>query len=253
MDVITTAIATGVPLFNAGDAASCAEVYCNAVVDLMDAAPSDMRPILSEALETSFACKSDSDRAWLLRRTLDSVLARLRTTPGCKLDLSKMKWTVVDDRVMGGNSQSRTEQQHDGSVVFAGDLVITGGGFASVRANLPSQGFFTSGCRGIVLQCNGDGRAGYKIILKTDNSFDGIFYQASLPCDSSGTSPSSFTLPFSSFRATFRGQPVSNAPPLRGDAITVIGFMLSRVDDAGRYTMEPAGAFSLRISSLSVC
>jgi NADH dehydrogenase [ubiquinone] 1 alpha subcomplex assembly factor 1 len=252
MDVITTAIATGVPLFNAGNAASCAEVYCNAVVDLMDKAPSDMRPILSETLEMSFACKSDTDRAWLLRRTLDSVLARLRATPGFKLDLSKMKWTVVDDRVMGGNSQSRMEQ-HDGSVVFAGNLVVAGGGFASVRANLPPQGFFTSGSKGIVLQCNGDGRAGYKMILKTDNSFDGIFYQASLPCDYSEISPSSFTLPFSSFRATFRGQPVSNAPPLRGDAISVIGFMLSRVDDAGRYTMEPAGAFSLRISSLSLC
>jgi NADH dehydrogenase [ubiquinone] 1 alpha subcomplex assembly factor 1 len=251
--IITTAIATGVPLFNAGNAAGCAEVYCNAVVDLMDVASLDTRPSLSETLESSFACQNDTDRAWLLRRALDSALAGLRATSGCKLDLTKMKWTVVDDRVMGGKSQSQMIEQGDGAVVFAGELVVAGGGFASIRANLPSQGFFPTGSRGVVIQCNGDGRAGYKMIVKTDDSFDGIFYQASLPCESAATSPSSFTLPFSSFRATFRGQPISNAPPLHGDSISVIGFMLSHVDDAGRYTSEPAGAFCLRISSLSIC
>ena len=264
--MITSAISTGVPLFNSGDAAGCAAVYVNTVVDLLDIVSIETRSALSEVLDRSSACGSDHERAWLLRHTLDETLAKLHrnseagTSSSARPDLSMasadqlhlatLRWSVVDDRVMGGRSQSRVLPQPDGSVVFSGEFVVTGGGFASVRANLPSQGFGLRGCRGMVLQCNGDGRAGYKMIVKTDTAFDGIMYQASFDAPPASAS---FTLPLSSFRPTFRGQPVANAPALRGDAISVIGFMLSRVDAAGRYTDEPTGPFSLTVASLSGC
>jgi NADH dehydrogenase [ubiquinone] 1 alpha subcomplex assembly factor 1 len=251
--IIATAISTGVPLFNAGDAAGCAAVYGNAIVDLLGNTPSDVRAMLSETLDRSSACSGDHDRAWLLRHALDGALAKLRTirtsaAPAGKLDLSALSWVVVDDRVMGGRSQSRMVSQADGTMVFSGEFVVAGGGFASVRANLPTQGFRMSGSRGFVLNCEGDGRLGYKMILKTNTAFDGIMYQASFDAP---PTPASFTIPFSSFRPTFRGQPVPNAPPLRGDDVSVIGFMLSRADAAGRLTDEPAGAFSLRITGMS--
>jgi hypothetical protein len=62
-----------------------------------------------------------------------------------------------------------------------------------------------------------------------------------------------FTLPFSAFRATFRGQPVASAPPLRGEDVCVIGFMLSRFDANGRPTDERAAQFRLSIASVSSC
>ena len=265
--VITSAIEIGVPLFNSGDAAACAAVYANAMVDLLDMTPAMLRPKLVDALELSSSSRDNTERAWILRRALDDLLAAsaasspARTTmlssgagscppPARGLDVAHMNWDVVDDRVMGGRSRSRMDIQPDGCAVFQGELVVAEGGFASVRANLPSRGFGMIGAKGLVLQCAGDGRVGYKMTLKTDTARDGVMYQASF---SAPASPATFTLPFTSFRASFRGMPVPNAPPVRGDDVLVLGFMLSRVDAAGGYTDEPSGPFSLRIASVSSC
>ena len=48
--VIASAIRAGVPMFNAGDAAGCAAVYSNAIVDLMGLVPASC-PALVDALE----------------------------------------------------------------------------------------------------------------------------------------------------------------------------------------------------------
>jgi len=266
--VIASAIEIGVPLFNSGDAAACAAVYANTIVDLIDLTPATLRPKLVAALERSSSSSDDSERAWILRHALDDVLAasaalsRARTampvsgaaatsSPLARgLDVARMRWDVVDDRVMGGRSLSRMDVQADGCAVFRGEFVVAGGGFASVRTNLPSRGFGMIGAKGLVLQCTGDGRVGYKMTLKTDSARDGVMYQAAFAAPAS---LATFTLPFTSFRASFRGMPVPNAPPLRGDDVVVLGFMLSRVDAAGNYTDEPSGPFSLRIASVSSC
>ena len=256
--VITTAVSAGVPLFNAGDAAACAAIYGNAIVDLLDVVPSDLQPTLSKTLDMSSACAGDHERAWMLRHALDDVLSKLRkpaqvpfsATTSAAIDMCRLSWGAVDDRVMGGRSTSRMAAQADGSVVFSGDFVVAGGGFASVRANLPHQGFAFTGSRGVQLDVSGDGRAGYKVLLKTNTAMDGITYQASFDAPAS---LATFTIPFTSFRPTFRGQPVPNAPALRGQDVSSIGFMLSRVDAGGRYTDEPSGKFSLRIAGMSSC
>jgi NADH dehydrogenase [ubiquinone] 1 alpha subcomplex assembly factor 1 len=255
--VIASAIRAGVPMFNAGDAAGCAAVYSNAIVDLMGLVPASC-PALVDALERSSASASDQDRAWLLRHALDNVLATLRASrqsdatasAAGALELKTLRWLVVDDRVMGGASQSRMTIEPDGSAVFEGHLVVAGGGFASVRANLPMRGYGFSGAKGLALRCSGDGRQGYKVILKTDTAIDGIMYQASFEAPSS---PALFTLPLTAFRATYRGRPVATAPALRGEDVCVIGFMLSRFDAAGGQTDERAGPFRLNVASAVGC
>jgi hypothetical protein len=169
----------------------------------MDVIPHASRFKLVEALDCSTACGSDHDRAWLLRRALDDALSTLQSpgtpqrlsTTGATgassaagtsaatgtLELSRLKWVVVDDRVMGGSSQSRMAFEADLCAVFEGRLVIEGGGFASVRANLPMRGYALSGAKGLVLRCSGDGRAGYKMILKTDTAWDGIMSATLFP------------------------------------------------------------------------
>ena len=105
-----------------------------------------------------------------------------------------------------------------------------------------------AGASGLVLRCMGDGRAGYKISLKTDAAWDGVSYQASFVAP---TSEGNVRIPFGAFRATFRGQPVPNAPPLRGEDVCVLGIMLSRFDaQSGLITDEPAGSFSLQLYGL---
>ena len=141
--VITSAIEIGVPLFNSGDAAACAAVYANAMVDLLDITPATLRPKLVDALELSSSSRDNSERAWILRRALDDLLAAsaasspARTTmlssgtgscppPARGLDVAHMNWDVVDDRVMGGRSRSRMDVQPDGCAVFQGEFVVAG-------------------------------------------------------------------------------------------------------------------------------
>ena len=187
--VIASAIRAGVPMFNAGDAAGCAAVYSNAIVDLMGLVPASC-PALVDALERSSASASDQDRAWLLRHALDNVLATLRASSlatlrasrqsdatasaAGALELKTLRWLVVDDRVMGGASQSRMTIEPDGSAVFEGHLIVAGGGFASVRANLPMRGYGFSGAKGRLTQLSA---CGGTPALPTPPQAMGIFFQ----------------------------------------------------------------------------
>ena len=127
----------------------------------------------------------------------------------------------------------------------------SGGGFASCRCVPPrgALGQLLRGAQGIVLVCSGDGRSGYKLTLKTDAAMDGIMYQAAFSAPSGPLR--AVRLPLSAFRANFRGQPVPNAPPLRGEDCVQVGLMLSRFSDGGRVEggVQPGG-FRLQVASL---
>jgi hypothetical protein len=80
-DWIAAAISCGAPLYNAGEPRACAEVYMRTVKSLLCLAPGELSPraverlasAVREAEETSDA----SNRAWVLRRALDSTLESL--------------------------------------------------------------------------------------------------------------------------------------------------------------------------------
>ena len=140
---------------------------------------------------------------------------------------------------------------HSDGATFEGDLVVAGGGFASVRCVLPPQiSANLGGATGLLLTCVGDGRNGYKITAKTDSSMDGVMYQ--LAFTPSSGAPQTIKLPLSAFRANFRGRPVPGAPPLRGENIVQLGIMLSRFsDEGGSVTSVPPGGFRLRVETLA--
>ncbi|MEO1582987.1 MAG: fasciclin domain-containing protein [Planctomycetota bacterium] len=80
-DVLQLAIERGVPLFNDGQQAACADVYevaIAAVLGLDDGLPAGVRTPLAEALEESRHVHSQSRRAWVLRGGMDRALAALR-------------------------------------------------------------------------------------------------------------------------------------------------------------------------------
>ena len=74
--IIHDAIAAGVPLFNRGDHAACADVYAEATRRLNSLArlqlPAATREQLTKAADASSS--RPTDRAWALRRALDSCL-----------------------------------------------------------------------------------------------------------------------------------------------------------------------------------
>mgnify|MGYP000306641478 CR=1 FL=1 len=151
---------------------------------------------------------------------------------------STEQWRSVNDVVMGGVSTSRIVHVPDGHAVFSGTLSLeNNGGFASVRC-LPQE-FDLAEYDGIRLRVRGDGRT-YRLRLRMDSGFDGVAYQASFPTEEDTWT--TVELPFTSFRPSFRGRAVPNAPALDPGAIRQVGLMIADGEE---------GPFRLDISAIT--
>jgi hypothetical protein len=136
---------------------------------------------------------------------------------------STADWSAIDDAVMGGISSSRLRHDPAGHGVFEGVVSLdNNGGFASVRSHPAALG--APGATSYVLDIRGDGKR-YKLTLRTDDSFDGVNYQAAFetPRDQWTT----VRLPVSEFRPTFRGRVVAAAPPLDPGRVRQIGLTIA--------------------------
>jgi len=143
------------------------------------------------------------------------------------------QWSVVNDGVMGGLSQSGVEITSAAHALFAGKLSLeNNGGFASIRRKPHDYGL--NGYDGILLRVKGDGRT-YQFRVRTNDRFDGVSYRAEFK-----TKPEEWMtakIPFKSLKPTFRGRPVPSAPELRPDRIRQIGFLLGDKRE-GRFQIE---------------
>ncbi len=134
----------------------------------------------------------------------------------------RMQWYSVDDRVMGGTSQSIFTTHDSGVGVFQGRVsAANGGGFASVRSEHFSRSL--AAYQGIALHVLGDGHR-YHVSLTTSETGPSLFYLA-------GFYPApdewfSFYLPFHRFRPKLRGQYLEG-PRLNPGALTSLGFMIT--------------------------
>ncbi|MFT4637313.1 MAG: transforming growth factor-beta-induced protein [Verrucomicrobiales bacterium] len=74
---ILTAIDQGVPLYNKGKAAACAEVYEDCVQELVsdEEIGGGVRHVLAGVLDKAKASKDANSKAWILRQALDGTLA----------------------------------------------------------------------------------------------------------------------------------------------------------------------------------
>jgi len=147
-------------------------------------------------------------------------------------------WAPIDDLVMGGLSRSRFTAGDPGSARFSGMVSLeNGGGFASVRTR--PRSWPTAGTDGFALRVRGDGKT-YKFTVRVDDRFDGIQYQARFSPPAGEWTE--VVLPAVSFLASFRGRPVSAAPPLEMRQVRALGLMISE---------RQAGAFELLISRIA--
>lgn len=76
-DIIELAIARGVPLFNAGQPAACAAIYEVTVVALLKSHAGTLtgpqRSVLESAIDEMRREQDAAEKAWILRRAMDSV------------------------------------------------------------------------------------------------------------------------------------------------------------------------------------
>lgn len=147
------------------------------------------------------------------------------------------RWSAIDDAVMGGVSRSQLLHDPAGHAVFSGIVSLEhNGGFASIRSpTLDIKAPGTSLCR---LEVYGDGKR-YKLNLRTDNTFDGVNYQAAFAAPAHLWTQ--LSLPLTDFQPSFRGRRVPGAPPFDPARLQQIGLMI-----ADRQT----GPFSLAIRSI---
>lgn len=148
------------------------------------------------------------------------------------------QWMVINDGVMGGVSRSTFTKAGQAGAVFAGEVSLENyGGFCSVssRQTVPVD---ASAFSGIALRCKGDGKT-YKLTLKNDSSFGGFSYQFRFAVSSNEWMI--IKAPFSEFKASFRGQPSPEAPPLNPGVIQSVGLLIAD---------KQAGAFKLQVESI---
>ena len=148
-------------------------------------------------------------------------------------------WHAIDDRVMGGISQSRLKHDPASHAVFEGEVSLEqNGGFSSVRSSPGERGLLGAGI--CLIELRGDNKH-FKLSLLTDDGFDSLNYQASFA--PKGTDWQTLHLPLADFRASFRGREVTDAPALAPARIRQVGLMIAA---------RQAGPFELHIRRISL-
>lgn len=150
-------------------------------------------------------------------------------------------WQIVNDNVMGGISRSSFRMHDDGYAIFSGTLSLeNNGGFASVRAQTRSAADL-SDFKGLSVRVLGDGKT-YCLRLRTVENGRLTWYSYETRFKTKIGEWETYFLPFSDFKAEFRGTPVRGNPKLNADAVAEIGFMIQDKQE---------GSFRLGVSKLS--
>ena len=147
-------------------------------------------------------------------------------------------WNPINDGVMGGVSKSQLSYDSAGHALFTGHVSFeNNGGFASVRCQPMDLG--RKDVAAYLLEVCGDGKR-YKLNLRTDNSFDGVNYQAQFhPPAGIWTT---CRLARADFLPSWRGKSVPDAPPLDNSWVRQIGLMIADRQE---------GPFALAVRSIA--
>lgn len=138
-------------------------------------------------------------------------------------DADQTRWIAVNDGVMGGISEGRTEFA-DGLMRFTGDLSLANnGGFSSVRTR--DRSFDLSQADALRLRVKGDGRR-YELRLATDARFrrSPVSYRAQF-----GTAAGEWmevSIPLASLQPSYRGFAL-RGPPLDPSRVEEIGLLIA--------------------------
>jgi monofunctional biosynthetic peptidoglycan transglycosylase len=147
----------------------------------------------------------------------------------------EVRWTIVNDGVMGGLSTSDLELTAEGTTLFTGYLSLeNNGGFASVRAAFEDMDL--SEFEGVRARIRGDGRS-YQIRWRLDGSFDGVSYAAEF--ETTTGEWTEIDLPFERFQPTFRGRVPRGVGPLDPARIRQMGILIGDKRE-GSFKLEMA-------------
>lgn len=202
------------------------------------------------------------DRAAILVRDVTSSASDVHYLFGGESSWDESSWTATDDRVRGGSSISHltVHSSSSGTPAFArfsGNLdtsTLGGAGFASQRTKgeLDLDLSDAIGVRVRVLKTDGKR---YLLTLKDDipgrrgdgREMSGVTWEAEVDaaeCEAQGKSQDVF-LPWTAFKATYRGRPKDDAEPLKLESIKRVSFMMRS------FFGKQEGDFSLDVESIA--
>ncbi len=136
-------------------------------------------------------------------------------------DIGIKNWTIVNDDVMGGISNSTVLINDKKHLIFKGYLSLeNNGGFASSRLDIGKNNL--NGIKFFEIKLKGDGN-NYKLRLRQKNM------RASYSCDfkSQKNEWIIVQLPVENFRPTWRGYTYSNYPNLDLDKVNSLSLQIS--------------------------
>ena len=146
-------------------------------------------------------------------------------------------WSIQNDTVMGGVSNSRTEWV-DGQLIFAGDLSLdNNGGFCSMRSPVSADfGALAAGATALTLTATGDDQV-YVVQVRTDRD---LFVQR---ITIAGGAEDTYVLPFSDFTATdFMLDAITPLEPLDpGSILQIAMYILDKQEGPFRLAIRSFG------------
>lgn len=135
------------------------------------------------------------------------------------LENNASDWYILDDVVMGGQSQGQFKINNDGHGMFFGTVSLeNNGGFSSVRYHFKTKD--VSNYSKITLRIKGDGKT-YQFRLKK-NAEDNASYIYEFKTSKDWMS---IDIPFSEMHPGFRGQKLQR-PNFEGDYMSEIAFLI---------------------------
>ncbi len=139
-------------------------------------------------------------------------------------------WFVVNDGVMGGNSQGNLEVE-DGTLLFTGELVTQGGGFTSARVEHDAD---LEAYEGVEIRVRGGGRT-FEVEVNdaTRNRRREVSRRAAFPTTEDWQT---IRVPFSDLESTAFGEPVEVGPLNQSD-VGSFGFFIADGQD-GLFRLE---------------
>lgn len=150
------------------------------------------------------------------------------------------EWEAIDDRIMGGSSQSNPEYIDEVGLRFSGNVSLeNNGGFASIRSG--EKELDLSQHTGLKVRLRGDGKS-YKLSLRTDLFYDGVSYLAEFATEA-GTWQE-IELPIKDFLPTHHGISLTTVAPMDTASVKSFGLFISGKQE---------GPFQLDIAWIQGC
>jgi len=133
---------------------------------------------------------------------------------------SKLPWTVINDNVMGGLSEGHAELQSQALRFYGLISTDNNGGFTSVYS-APIK--LSKSIEAISITIKGDGNR-YQLRMRSSVMGRELVYKVDFLTKTNQTETYRFL--FSDFKASFRGSIVVDAPDLKANTVTKVGFLI---------------------------